>query len=45
MPDQTHGFMYYDGRYKIVLYQGHSIGELYDLQKDPGEFENLWGCL
>ncbi|MBD3306851.1 sulfatase-like hydrolase/transferase [candidate division KSB3 bacterium] len=42
MPDQTHGIMYFDGRYKIVIYQGHSVGELYDLQEDPGEFQNLW---
>ncbi|MCP4396572.1 MAG: sulfatase-like hydrolase/transferase [bacterium] len=42
MPDQTHGTMYYDGHYKIVIYQGHRIGELYDLKRDPGEFDNLW---
>jgi arylsulfatase A-like enzyme len=42
MPDQTHGVMYYDGRYKVCVYQGHAVGEIYDLQNDPGEFENLW---
>jgi arylsulfatase A-like enzyme len=42
MPDQTHGVMYYDGRYKVCVYQGHGVGEIYDLQNDPGEFENLW---
>ena len=34
--------MYRDQRHKIVVYHGHEQGELYDLEKDPGEFENLW---
>ena len=42
MADQSHGFMYYDGRHKAAVYQGHEIGELYDLREDPGEFDNLW---
>jgi len=42
MKDQTHGVMYFDGRYKISIYRGHNIGEIYDLKKDPGEFDNLW---
>ncbi|MEM6365676.1 MAG: sulfatase/phosphatase domain-containing protein, partial [Planctomycetota bacterium] len=29
-------------RYKLVVYHGHGIGELYDLDRDPWEFENLW---
>jgi len=40
--DHTHGTMVCDGRYKSVVYHGHTIGELYDLQRDPGEFDNLW---
>ena len=40
--DHTHGSMVFDGRYKSVVYHGHQIGELYDLQNDPGEFDNLW---
>ncbi|HTM47709.1 MAG TPA: sulfatase-like hydrolase/transferase [Bryobacteraceae bacterium] len=28
--------------HKIVYYHGLETGELYDLEKDPGEFENLW---
>ena len=42
MPDHSHGFMYYDGRYKIAIYRGHDVGEIYDLKNDPGEFDNLW---
>lgn len=34
--------MYYDGRYKIVVYHGEQLGELYDHQTDPDEFCNLW---
>lgn len=38
----SHGSMYYDGRYKLVVYHDHEVGELYDRRNDPGEFENLW---
>ena len=34
--------MYFDGRYKLCVYHGHDIGELYDLKNDPDEFDNLW---
>ncbi len=34
--------MRFDGRYKSVVYHGHGLGEIYDLENDPGEFENLW---
>ena len=27
---------------KIVVYHGTDEGEIYDLEKDPDEFENLW---
>jgi arylsulfatase A-like enzyme len=30
------------GQYKLSYYHNLNIGELYDLQKDPGEVENLW---
>jgi arylsulfatase len=40
--DHSHGSMVFDGRYKSVVYHGHRIGELYDTQTDPGEFDNLW---
>jgi hypothetical protein len=29
-------------RYKLSYYQNLDTGELYDLEKDPGEVENLW---
>ena len=29
-------------RHKIVVYHGTEQGELYDLEADPDEFENLW---
>lgn len=34
--------MYRDERYKLVVYHGYDLGELYDLKTDPGEFENRW---
>ena len=43
-PDGVGAFatMYRDRRYKLVVYHGHKLGELYDLQEDPWEHENLW---
>lgn len=34
---------YVDERYKIVVYENDMYGEMYDLEKDPGEVNNLWG--
>ncbi len=30
-------------RYKMTVHYNHDYGELYDLEDDPGEYENLWG--
>ena len=42
LPDGTYATMYRDERYKLVVYHGHGLGELYDLVDDPHEFDNLW---
>ncbi len=34
--------MYFDGRYKLNVFHGQEIGELYDLETDPDEFDNKW---
>ncbi len=34
--------MHRDARYKLSLYHSHGLGELYDLDEDPWEFQNLW---
>lgn len=41
-PLPTHGTMYFDGRYKSIVYHGLDLGEIYDLKEDPGEFINHW---
>lgn len=33
---------YVNSRYKITVYQGHRFGDLYDLETDPEELNNLW---
>ena len=44
MPDNTHATMYRDERYKLIVYHGHDQGELYDMQSDPDEHDNLWNA-
>lgn len=34
--------MFFDGRYKLCVYHDAGIGELFDHQSDPNEFEDLW---
>ncbi len=33
---------YIDERYKLTIYYNRDYGELFDLEQDPGELENLW---
>ena len=41
-PYASHANMIRTERFKLVVYHGHEVGELYDLEEDPGEFHNLW---
>jgi arylsulfatase A-like enzyme len=34
--------MFFDGRYKLITYHNLNTGELYNLEPDPDEFNNLW---
>ena len=38
----TFATMYRDRTHKLVVYHGHGLGELYDLENDPHEFHDLW---
>ena len=38
----SRGSMYFDGKYKLNIYHNHNLFELYDLENDPNEFDNLW---
>lgn len=38
----TFGTMYRTERFKLSMYHDKKLGELYDLQADPWEFDDLW---
>ena len=38
----SYATMIRDDRYKLIVYHGLGIGELFDLREDPDEFTNLW---
>lgn len=40
--DTAFGTMLRTKRYKLVVYHGHQLGELYHLEDDPNERHNLW---
>ena len=42
LPNRTFGTMYRDRGWKLNVYHGTGVGELYDLEADPGEFDDLW---
>ncbi|MBN2583440.1 MAG: sulfatase-like hydrolase/transferase [Planctomycetes bacterium] len=39
---QAHATMVRTATHKLVVQHGQEVGELYDLQNDPGETRNLW---
>jgi len=41
-PTTIHVKTYVDERYKLTVYWNHEYGELFDLEQDPGEVNNLW---
>jgi arylsulfatase A-like enzyme len=41
-PTTVHVKTYVDERYKLTVYYNRDYGELFDLQEDPNEINNLW---
>ena len=41
-PTTIHMRTYVDERYKLTIYCNRPYGEIFDLQNDPGELDNLW---
>ena len=41
-PTTIHQKTYVNDRYKITVYYNQTYGELFDLENDPHEFNNLW---
>lgn len=40
--DCSYATMYYDGKHKLNVYHGTHYGQLYDMENDPMEQNNLW---
>ena len=41
-PQRSHGTMIRTEGWKLVLYHGTGLGELFNLEQDPMEFDNRW---
>ncbi|MDP5274817.1 sulfatase family protein [Chengkuizengella axinellae] len=41
-PTTIHQKTYVNERYKMTVYYNQTYGELFDLEEDPNEFNNLW---
>ncbi|MDG2169543.1 MAG: sulfatase-like hydrolase/transferase, partial [Opitutales bacterium] len=41
-PNTIHVKTYINERYKLTVYWKHEYGELFDIQEDPSELNNLW---
>jgi len=42
MNDESYATMIRTRKYKLINYHGSGYGQLFDMESDPGEFENLW---
>ncbi len=42
LADHSRATMYRNDRWKLIVYHGHGLGELFDLEADPDEHDNLW---
>jgi hypothetical protein len=41
-PPPSFATMYRTRQHKLAVYHGNDYGELYDLDNDPNEHDNLW---